>query len=208
LNKQLCQNEGETRKTRKQETLSLVVSQQNPEEANNAANDPDESELGNYLDSLTAPKKRLSEEHWLRELRKSHPASEVALALRHLREHGALGSGETCHSPLRYLATAMKDVLAAAHPLAEQRKRAQDDSEAIIRREREQAEREARDEAEWREAEGAFVAAFPNESVQAAQVEAFVGEQLHGIRPPGGVARRLAVRHWWRANGERVEHAN
>jgi hypothetical protein len=81
-------------------------------------------ELLSYLSEIKAPAKRESETDSLWELLNSYSPSETWMALQYVKKFGILGSKEPVHSPLRYLCTAMENVLPKAREYDAVQKRA------------------------------------------------------------------------------------
>jgi len=67
-------------------------------------------ELTAYLDQVRPAAKRESEIFFLGKLLEEYSASDVDSSLRYVLKFGALGNGEKCHSPIRYLSTSMEQV--------------------------------------------------------------------------------------------------
>jgi hypothetical protein len=74
-------------------------------------------ELQNYLEKIKAPTKRESELFFLKKILEKYDVADVLISLNHVVEKGTLGAKEKCHSPMKYLSTAIEDVLAKAKPV-------------------------------------------------------------------------------------------
>jgi len=70
----------------------------------------DAEELFARITKIRAPDKQRTEREGLIRLLETYGGDEIRIALTYVDKYGTL-SGETCHSPFRYLATAMDDVL-------------------------------------------------------------------------------------------------
>lgn len=62
------------------------------------------------IEKVRAPEKQRTEKEGLTQLLETHTPEEIATALAYVERNGTL-SGESCHSPFRYLATAIDDLL-------------------------------------------------------------------------------------------------
>ncbi|MBI3535259.1 MAG: hypothetical protein HY072_07220, partial [Deltaproteobacteria bacterium] len=67
-------------------------------------------QLQNYFSYLKPQRKRESEKMAFEEIRKDFSIAEITKCLDYLKRKGLPG-GDPCHSPMAYLATAMRDVL-------------------------------------------------------------------------------------------------
>jgi len=70
----------------------------------------DAEEFFARITKIRAPEKQRTEREGLIRLLETYGGEEIRIALTYVDKYGTL-SGETCHSPFRYLATAMDDVL-------------------------------------------------------------------------------------------------
>jgi hypothetical protein len=66
--------------------------------------------LSAYVEQTLAPQKRESELFFLRSLLQNYKTEEVEKALQYVLKNGTLSKREPCHSPMKYLATAMDQV--------------------------------------------------------------------------------------------------
>ena len=66
------------------------------------------------MDQIKPASKRESEINFLGKLLSEYSSQDVALAVTHVRKFGVLGSREECHSPLKYLSSAIEQVLPKA----------------------------------------------------------------------------------------------
>ncbi|GEM_PF-4430976 len=157
----------------------------------------DAEELFARITKIRAPEKQRTEREGLIRLLETYGGEEIRIALTYVDKYGTL-SGETCHSPFRYLATAMDDVLQLC------RKKGlnlvtTNDSKPIPA----DADREGENQREEARKKAAFDA-FQNE-LTPDQRSNFVTEYVAkefawGYQPSESLAARLAAMAWF---GER-----
>lgn len=150
--------------------------------------------LFDRIDSIRAPEKQKAEREGLMQLLETHQPEELETALAYVEKYGTL-SGEGCHSPFRYLAVAVDDVLQTCRkkgfslPAKLNASVRQTESETH-RKEQQDAERTR-----------SALAAFQNElstEERANFVEAYVAKQFAwGYKPSGDLAMRLAAVQWF-----------
>jgi hypothetical protein len=70
--------------------------------------------LNSYLQQIGAPTKRENEQFFLYKLLANYDSHQIEISLSFILANGTLGSREKCHSPLKYLATAMDQILPKA----------------------------------------------------------------------------------------------
>lgn len=68
--------------------------------------------LQTYIEQIKAPAKRDSELFFLAKLNEGHGFDEIAKAVQYVQQNGTLGNRDRCHSPLKYLAITISEVLA------------------------------------------------------------------------------------------------
>lgn len=165
----LPQNEGEKRNIVKQE-FSLSLS----------GNSGRESEWASFL-----------------ELRKDYQSPEIELAFDFLTaKNGLPHSGETCHSPMGYLAKAMAEVLNSAKIQAEQnREKEQLEQKRADNRQQRELQK-LQEDLQAQEREQAFEAAFQTKSERESWIES-VAARYPALRGCGNAIRGLAVSAWW-----------
>ena len=70
-------------------------------------------QFASYIEQVKPAAKRESEIFYLNKLLEEYSTEDVANSLQYVLRFGVLGTGEKAHSPMRYLATAAKEVIAA-----------------------------------------------------------------------------------------------
>ncbi|MBC7692811.1 MAG: hypothetical protein H7222_13700 [Methylotenera sp.] len=128
-------------------------------------------------------------------MKTDYTEDEIALSLDHLVEKGMLGSGDSCHSPMAYLAKAIAQVLPEAQAGQEKFIRAKNRSEELAEEEQVKIEQEAELEAEFLAREQAFVEAFPTAEAQA-EVIRQCAERYPMLDPNGRILRNLTIAEW------------
>lgn len=146
------------------------------------------------IEKIRAPEKQRTEREGLLQLLETHKCEEVTTALAYIEKYGTL-SGESCHSPFRYLATAIDDVLETC--LRKGIKPATS-FVAVSKQEEAKAEEEAR------ALEAKRKAAFERfeRELSVAEQEQFVSSYVakefkFGYQPSNSLAMRLAAVAWF-----------
>jgi hypothetical protein len=153
-----------------------------------------DTEVGDYLATLKATKKRESEREAFELLKRELPPEELLSAFRFVRDKGTL-TGERCHSPFSYLAKTVDQVLAVAMPKATasassnvpRSPSSSPEEEAVFSRLKDKA---------W----PCFVEAYPSESDQKAVIDKINQERArlaNGFLEPPHIARHMAVVSWY-----------
>jgi hypothetical protein len=152
-----------------------------------------------YIDEVTPKRKRESEIKALQELQNDFSDEDIAECLNLVRERG-IGRGEgegneVCHSPMAYLAKAMKETLAKVNAVREKEKlrlaRVQQEAEQSLQK----AEEEAREKQEFEIKERAFNRAFLSGDRQ----QEVISELCRGMpfSRHSVAARLFSIGKWW-----------
>ena len=182
LRTELPQDERNIRNSRTSRTLSLGVE--------NAQT------LWAEIEQTRPAEKRKSETACLEQLLGNYDAEDLTLALTFLKRNGILGSGDRCHSPFRYLATAAEDVIKAARKSA---------SLATVHPLHGKSSSETgtgeKDAAEDREARAKALCTFQAE-VAEEERKRFIADYVqseypHGFLPPETIVTTLAAMRWF-----------
>lgn len=148
-------------------------------------------ELASYIEQVKPAAKRESEVFFLQKLLEEYNQSEIEDSLNYVLNFGTLGNGGRCHSPLRYLSTAIEQVrlkVVKLHPTPLPKSVAGDSEPGT----------EIRNETEGVEALRDF------DKLSLSQQETFLSEAARtnssaGFSPPPIVLRKLAALAWMRA---------
>lgn len=191
LRQQLPQNEVEVRSTIKQEN-------------NNSLSANIESSIDAYFRNLNPAKKRESERSFYKSLQRDYSDAEIAKALALIQEKGLPSSGEPCHSPMAFLAKAISSVLKEATQRTEGKATRE-------KREHQQGEIQAAQEAEAREEEDEielrnsyFHKVFPEEVAQIQVIRQYASK-FPMFNPTGPAVRSLAIGAWWNEYSTRLK---
>jgi len=152
--------------------------------------------LKTYLDELRPERKRLSEWQSFQSLCLDYSVEQISTALAWVRANGVPGSGESCHSPLAFLASgAIQRVMSLVREVQQKQAQIAAKNQAQSVAERVQKEREVLEAREAAVMEAAFCWAFPTSE---RQLEA-IGEFCRGMpfSLVGQTARVFAMGRWW-----------
>ncbi len=146
------------------------------------------------IEKIRAPEKQKTERDGLMQLLETHTCEEISTTLAYVDRYGTL-SGESCHSPFRYLATAIDDVLQTCR-----KKGFTPVAEADGHRSRNEAKSQP-DERQEEERKRTALAAFQSELTAEERTKVisdFVAKEFSfGYKPSEGLATRLAAMHWF-----------
>lgn len=152
--------------------------------------------LREYFQSLKAPTKTTSEWDNFLELKEKFSETEISQALAHVQTHGVLFSKEPCHSPMKYLASAMNDVLNEVKRMQDEcsaartKNEMQENAIAVEKRKLKQIEIDRT----IREAE--FQKLLPSQEDQKRIILEFASRNPP-LSPESKIARSLAIQDWW-----------
>lgn len=152
------------------------------------------TELDDYIDQIKPASKRESEIFFLGRLLPEYPSQDVAMALGYVRAFGVLGSKQECHSPLKYLASAIEQVLPKAREYRELLQRSSDAPNKT---------RSAPNESETAEdhfrstALAAFESEVPQEEQDRYLANVTRENSVMGYAPPISVLRGMAALKWF-----------
>ena len=155
-------------------------------------------QFASYVEQVKPVTKREMEIFYLNKLLEEFSTEDVATALQYVLRFGVLGRGEKAHSPLRYLATAAKDVIAVAKKSA---------SSSAVEISKPKLEGEAKDGTENGGTKDAdlcnkAIERFETdvcETERARYIAEFTHEQFpHGFLPPMEVITSLVASRWFR----------
>lgn len=176
---------------------------ENPNQKSNKTPSRDWSvQLDEYLDHVKPASKRESEMFFLGKLLKEYSSQDLTLAVEYVRRFGVLGSREQCHSPLKYLGTAIEQVIPKAR-----------EYEGILRAEHAYVDRAGDDRAARQNEQSAetelytaalraFTAELSQEEQDRCLAEATRENSVMGYAPPLGVLRNLAAMKWFEARAQ------
>ena len=187
------------------ESFSIKLSEQLPQNAGNIRSiknlrtptlSPEIPEnLRDYFSELKPQRKREGEWQAFRELLQDYSKQDIADCLEYLTNFGIPGSGETCHSPMLYLAEAIPQVLGQVSRIRQRSETRKKQAEEGRRK----AEEEAAEDRLFQQAKELFIQKFPTESEQITFVDEYVSKHFSGIRPPKNVAQNIAIMEWFRS---------
>ena len=178
LREKAPQNEGQIRSIKKSKNLSQEGAQA----------------MFDRIEKIRAPEKQKTERDGLLQLLETHTCEEISTTLAYVDRYGTL-SGESCHSPFRYLATAIDDLLQTC------RKKGFTQAEKADGKGSQNEAKLLRDERQEDERNRAAIAAFQSELTEEERtkfVSDFVAmEFTFGYKPSDALATRLAAMQWF-----------
>jgi hypothetical protein len=161
--------------------------------------------LREYVDGLRPARKRESEFQALLELRNDFADDDIAECLDTVQTRGVRGAGEgtePCHSPMAYLAVAMREVLAEVEEQRAKSRARLDREHREVEAASRSAEEEAREAQEWAQKEQAFGREYLTPEQQGAAItELCVGMPFS---PRSVAARVFAIGRWWRQGQKHI----
>ncbi|MBI4925610.1 MAG: hypothetical protein HY843_06765 [Bdellovibrio sp.] len=145
-----------------------------------------------------------SEQRAFEEIRQDFSITEITKCLNYLK-HKGLPGGDSCHSPMAYLATAMRDVMAAVQADESFEKTRIENKIRRKDEERRRAEQSICEQQEWESKERAFNRTFTGENRQNEMIQKICKSK--NFPGKGSAARALAISAWWSelAENERRE---
>lgn len=155
--------------------------------------------LKKYFEILKPKAKRDEEFRNFEELKSDFSEEQIQLCLVYLQKHGSLKTGETCHSPMAYLAKAIGQVLPLAQEAIEKAQVAAR-REAAFQREQELKRREeAESERLMQEANRTFAERFPNPEQQEQKLSELISTHFASSMVPRALLKRIAIQRWFEA---------
>jgi|GEM_PF-2275438 len=149
-----------------------------------------------YLDELRPERKRLSEWQSFQSLFLDYSVEQVSDALAWVRANGVPGSGESCHSPLAFLASgAIQRVMGLVREVQEKQAQIAAKNQAQVVAERVQQEKEMHEAREAAIMEAAFCGEFPTQEKQLEAIRDFCQGMPFSL--VGQTARVFAMGRWW-----------
>ncbi|OFZ79979.1 MAG: hypothetical protein A2603_13895 [Bdellovibrionales bacterium RIFOXYD1_FULL_55_31] len=151
--------------------------------------------IQSYFSETTMPsRKRESEWRAYKELRQQYSDSEIAKCLQSVRGV-ELPGGETCHSPMAYLAVAMNEILSTVCDKERSALRRAEEAARFEAEARRQSEEDAREQLEQAARERAFSKFVENQNE--AEVIAQTCIKHNFPITTGSIARSFAISRWW-----------
>jgi phage replication O-like protein O len=149
--------------------------------------------LLDFTETIRPRSKKESERDFLDQLLLEYLPEEIYGSLQHVQKHGVLGSAESCHSPFRYLSTAIEQVLVCV--------KRQEKNTLAVSEQHYSEEKGRSEEIERLEiATNAFKSTLTPEE-QEAYVDGYIrSKSVGGFCLPRGIAIKLAVSEWYAAN--------
>jgi hypothetical protein len=158
----------------------------------------------NYLEELKSVRKRESEKKAFEELQDFHPVESIEKALNYILKNGTPPKGDSCHSPMAFLAVAINDVLRVLQKQDEdsqrrQQKQAQRQAslEALTDKQNQEADADRQADEEAALLEEDFSKIFPSEHQQQEELLKYTN-LFPMMNPRGPVFRKLAIAAWRR----------
>ncbi len=167
------------------------------ENSNKNSNKTLSPELESYFEKLPE-RKRISERVALSRLELTYAPEEISKALAWVKKNGSPGSGETVHSPLAFLSTAMNDVLGRVASNEEKQASEQKLRELEKKAKAEEADRLAAEELLFQEASCAFEKAFTETTLREEKLEELISKLSFGRNLPEKIVRRLVILAWYK----------
>jgi hypothetical protein len=154
------------------------------------------TDLDAYVDQIKPASKRESEIHFLGKLLSEYSSQDVAMALAYLQRFGVLGRKEECHSPLKYLGSAIEQVLPKAREYQVLLNAVRDDR-STAKGDKPSAESVSAENRLRTIALSAFETELPQAEQDRLLADITRENSVRGYAPPIGVLRGMAALKWF-----------
>ncbi|HLE00053.1 MAG TPA: replication protein [Bdellovibrionota bacterium] len=160
--------------------------------------------IQSYFSETMPARKRESEWRAYKDLRQQYSDPEIAKCLQSVR-NDQLPGGETCHSPMAYLAVAMNEILAKVCDRERLALRRAEEAARFEAEARRQSEEDAREQLEQATRERAFSKFLENQNE--AEVIAQTCIKHNFPITTGPIARSFAISRWWSVHAKSEGYA-
>lgn len=154
--------------------------------------------IPDYSERLKSVRKFESEKKALEEIQRFHPIENIEKALSYVLKNGTPAKGDSCHSPMAFMASAINEVLSVVQKQEEDERRKREEvSIADLTQkkiEEEAGDRKSEEVAATQEKD--FIETFPSENDQNEELLKYL-HLFPMMNPKGQVYRKLAVAAWY-----------